>query len=739
MDRADILNDVDIGLWGGVECTISRIGNKYTDQLKLSGHNLRKEDLDEFAALGISALRYPVLWETYQPKKNTKINFKDLPEKLLKLKNKNIEPIAGLLHHGSGPEFTDLLNDDFPDIFAGYASAVAAAFPFIKYFTPVNEPLTTARFSGLYGLWYPHHQCEKSFFKILFNQLKAVVLAMKEIRSIIPDAQLIQTEDLAKVFSTPYMKYQADFENIRRWLTFDILTGKLTQNHPLFNYITDSGIDENDIYFFLNNPCLPDILGANYYITSERYLDENFHKYSLDKLGKNIIDIYADVEAVRVNINENSGLQHRLRELWFRYKLPVAVTEIHLNCHREEQLKWFKSAWTDCRELKKEGIDIKGVTAWALLGAYGWDKLLTGRDLKYETGVFDVTSGKLRETCMTRMLRCLSQNQKYEHPLLDTPGWWKRNIRFGNNSLSQKIEIYNPDKLIFIISKRGALATVFAKSCEDRAINYLSLGRGDFDICNNVQMNDMLSLYKPWAVINCAGYVNIDQAESDIKNCLKINTGGVINLAKICKAHNIKLVTFSSDMVFNGTKKGFYSEEDLPDPVNIYGISKLLAEHFVMLENPESLIVRTSSFFSPLDGNNFLSIALDEISEGRIFTASDEITMSPTYLPHLADKCLDLLADDEKGIIHLINKGSISWYRFAFTAARLAGFDTKYIKKQNSENMKTKAPRPENSAMKSIKGDFMPSLDEGIGDFLQIYLKKKMNNKKLFDNKIEKG
>ena len=187
-------------------------------------------------------------------------------------------------------------------------------------------------------------------------------------------------------------------------------------------------------------------------------------------------------------------------------------------------------------------------------------------------------------------------------------------------------------------------------------------------------------------------------------------------------------------MVFNG-EKGNYSEEDRTDPVNIYGVSKVLAENFVMLHNPNALIIRTSSFFSPYDQHNFLSVALDEISEGRKFTAEDGITISPTYVPHLVDKTLDLLTDDENGVVHLTNKGSISWYEFACTAAKQAGLKTDYISKLDSNLKNKKVRRPANSSMTSIKGDFMPSLEEAISDYLRMYLPTMAYNKEILENK----
>ena len=103
------------------------------------------------------------------------------------------------------------------------ARAVAERYPWVDAYTPVNEPLTTARFSALYGHWHPHSRDSKTFIRVLLTQIRAVVTAMHAIREINRDAQLIQTEDLGKTFSTRQLAYQAEFENERRWLTYDLL------------------------------------------------------------------------------------------------------------------------------------------------------------------------------------------------------------------------------------------------------------------------------------------------------------------------------------------------------------------------------------------------------------------------------------------------------------------------------------------------------------------------------------
>ncbi|MBO9660154.1 MAG: family 1 glycosylhydrolase, partial [Chitinophagaceae bacterium] len=237
-------------IWGGIECTINRTKDGYRDQLEETGHYARGGDLAALCSLGFTRFRYPILWERHFPVKEKSANWEWTARQLDILREHNIEPIAGLLHHGSGPAHTDLLDPDFPEKLAAHAREVASAFPWIRYYTPVNEPLTTARFSGLYGFWYPHAKSDAAFARMLINQVKGIVLCMKAIREINPDAVLIQTEDLSKTHSTPALAEQAAFENERRWLPLDLLTGNSAPGSFAWKYFTDHGIDEDELTFF---------------------------------------------------------------------------------------------------------------------------------------------------------------------------------------------------------------------------------------------------------------------------------------------------------------------------------------------------------------------------------------------------------------------------------------------------------------------------------------------------------
>lgn len=418
-------------LWGGIECSYNRVRSKYFDQLHYSNHYSRAaHDISLFAKLGITTMRYPVIWERLQPRANQPIDWSSVDVPLNELRQHGIKPIAGLVHHGSGPRYADIISQEFASGLSSFAAKVAAKFPWIEYYTPVNEPLTTARFCGLYGVWYPHKRNDRTFVKALLNELKGVVLSMQEIRKINPQAKLVQTEDLAKIYSTPFMAYQAVFENHRRWLTYDILCGKLKPGHALWSYFKKYAPSENDLYFFSENTCPPDIIGLDYYPTSERYLDENLDRYPMEKHGHNHRHRYADAEAIRVRHSEPSGPRVLLKEVWDRYKIPMVVTEVHINCDYDNQIRWFGEIRNTCINLIESGVDIRAVTTWAMLGSYGWNRLLTLPHGDYESGAFDVSTGTPVATPIADFIAKLAKDPDYIDPAMEQNGWWHDEERF---------------------------------------------------------------------------------------------------------------------------------------------------------------------------------------------------------------------------------------------------------------------------------------------------------------------
>ena len=528
-------------VWGGIECTINRVGNEFKDQLAYSGHYDRPDDLACIADLGIKVIRYPVLWEKHQRAANLAIDWTWTDRQLDRIRSSGMTPIAGLVHHGSGPGFTHLMDPRFPDLLASYAYEVASRYHWMKYYTPVNEPLTTARFSGLYGHWYPHHRSEVSFYKMLIHQLKATVLAMEAIRSVNPDAVLVQTEDLGKTQSTPLLGYQADFENVRRLLTFDILSGHVQSGHPHYDYLIGCGIKKYELAFFQEHTAGDMILGLNYYVTSERWLDESLENYDPVTHGGNGRHRYVDTEVVRVKGAQRFGLKKLATEIWQRYQRPMAITEVHLHCTREEQLRWFKEIWDDSSMLACAGVDIRGVTAWALLGSFDWDSLLTKTGTQYESGVFDIKTlpGQLRPTALASLIKEITSGSEHFHPVLSETGWW-------NSSAAQKPQ---PRFILIEYGDTGddnskiKLVRHFGNVCKHRRI--------PFKVLKQVKQGDLRDK-RLW------GFISFDDLNADI--------------AMFCKRRHIQYVNFNKN---DRKVDGLHIRADF-EQMSIHQINKVL-------------------------------------------------------------------------------------------------------------------------------------------------------------------
>src|SRR3954465_6228469 len=174
----------------------------------------------------------------------------------------------------------------------------------------------------------------------------APALAMRRIRRVTPTARLVQTEDIGKTFSTPMLRAQAESQNQRRWLSLDLLCGRVDRDHPWFGAFLAAGVPEAGLRDLAENPCPPDIVGINYYLSTDRFLDQRQKRYPRSSWGGNGTHAYADIEAVRVaRADLEVTAAARLREAWRRYRLPLAVTEAHNGCTREEQLRWLADVY----------------------------------------------------------------------------------------------------------------------------------------------------------------------------------------------------------------------------------------------------------------------------------------------------------------------------------------------------------------------------------------------------------
>jgi dTDP-4-dehydrorhamnose reductase len=271
---------------------------------------------------------------------------------------------------------------------------------------------------------------------------------------------------------------------------------------------------------------------------------------------------------------------------------------------------------------------------------------------------------------------------------------------------------------ILITGSTGTLGSAFGRMCERRGLAYRLLSRQEMDIADPASVDGALDGLAPWAVINAAGYVRVDDAEREQERCFRENTHGPSVLAECCARRGIGLLAFSSDLVFDGETRVPYVESDRTAPLGVYGRSKAEAEERVLASLPDALVVRTSSFFGPWDRHNFLTSALSTLAQRQPFRAAHDTVVSPTYVPDLVNACLDLLVDGESGIWHLANAGAISWFELAQRAAEMVGLDTRLVEGCATHCLGYSAPRPRYSALDSKRANLLPSLDNALDRYI---------------------
>ena len=674
-------------LWGGVEPTVTRIADAFSNQLRRSHHWDHPADLELFAGLGLRVLRHPLLWELVAPDGLARADWTWFDERFALLRRLGIRPIAGLLHHGSGPRQTSLVSDNFASGLEAFARACAERYPWIDDYTPINEPLTTARLSALDGVWYPHAQDDAQFCRAVVNQCRATVLAMKQVRAVNPAARLIQTEELGLVSAPPSLAASARFENERRWLTFDLLSGWVNPGHPCWRWLR-RGVTEDELEFFLEHPCPPDVIGLNYDITSDRTLGPRC----------------ADRESVRTEFGI-LGHEELLMQAWERYQLPLAVTEVHLDATREEQLRWLDQAWRGARAAQARGADVRAVTVWALLGA--------SPGPSYQSGAFDLRAARPRPTAVARMARALATEGAFRHPVLEGPGWWQRAEPSTHHRFQYRNEGGRP---LLITGATGTLGQAFAHACEIRGLPYRLLTRAQMDIADEASVDRALEQLEPWAILNAAGYVRIRDAERQPQRCLRENTVGPKVLAAAAERRWLPLVTFSSDLVFDGSTGRPYVESDPVSPETVYGFAKAEAERCVLLACERSLVVRTSACFGPADAGNFVTRTAHGLRLGKAIRVPANELVSPTYVPDLVRITLDLLLDEAWGVWHLANVGMISWADFGRRVAERLSLSPHLVEEPSQWGS---PGRPRCLALASERAVLMPGLDDALDRCLE--------------------
>ncbi|MDP8915645.1 MAG: SDR family oxidoreductase, partial [Pseudomonadota bacterium] len=404
--------------------------------------------------------------------------------------------------------------------------------------------------------------------------------------------------------------------------------------------------------------------------------------------------------------------------------------ESHNGCTRDEQMRWTYEAWVGAERLRERGVPVQAVTVWALLGGCDWDKLLTVQTGHYECGAWDVRGGEPRPTGMVPMMRTLATGEGRLSPVLSQPGWWRRDIRHEYPTMNaEKLGVTPtaPAVLrqaaapILITGRTGTLGRFTAEACEHRALDHVLTDRRRMRIEDPASVAAALDEIKPWAVVNTAGWVRVDDAEDEAAACMAANAAGAGVLARACAERGVRFLTYSSDLVFDGRSARPYVESDAPNPLNAYGRSKAEAERLVLEAGGEPLVVRTAAFFSAGDPHNFAVWAARELAAGRTVQAAGDCIVSPTYVPDLVRTSLDPLIDGDTGVRHLANEGAMSWAEFAVRVAEALGLDAGKVRAAPGAAMGWRAQRPTYAALGTERGQILRSFEAALAVFARQF------------------
>lgn len=267
---------------------------------------------------------------------------------------------------------------------------------------------------------------------------------------------------------------------------------------------------------------------------------------------------------------------------------------------------------------------------------------------------------------------------------------------------------------LLIVGAHGTLGRALSYLCQYRALPAVALSRVELDIAQPEQVAQAFDAYRPWAVVNAAGYTHIDQAERDEARCFRENATGPAVLAAACAHRDLPFLTFSSDQVFDGQQEAPYTESSRPNPLNVYGRSKLAGEQAVLAAHPQALVARSSTLFSALDKQNFVYSALQAAQSDQHLEVCDDVRMAPSYVPDLVNDTLDLLLNGASGIWHLACRDGCTWAELARAVARKAGLSDRFVVPRPVAELGLAAARPQQSVLASEKGMIQPTIDDAL-------------------------
>jgi beta-glucosidase/6-phospho-beta-glucosidase/beta-galactosidase len=328
---------------------------KRVDEMEKCGHYERwREDFQIVRDLGIEYLRFgPAYYATHTAPGRYDWNFSD--QTFAELRRLDITPIVDMCHFGVPDWIGDFQNPDLPQLFAEYARAFAARFPWLRYYTPINEIFIAALFSAGYGWWNERLASDRAFVTALKHLCMANVLAMRAILEVQPKAIFIQSESSEYFHAEgPRSVPRANMLNERRFLALDLSYG-VPVNVLMYQYLLDNGMTREEYEWFgQNNVKASCVMGNDYYITNEHLVHD---------------------DGTTARAGEVFGYYVITRQYFERYHLPVMHTETNIHDVNEAPT-WLRKQWANLLRLRQDGVIMVGFTWYSLTDQVDWDTAL---------------------------------------------------------------------------------------------------------------------------------------------------------------------------------------------------------------------------------------------------------------------------------------------------------------------------------------------------------------------------
>jgi beta-glucosidase len=358
-------SNADSFIWSaGIEDTFvpqTRPGHRALDEYELMGHYQHwREDLALARDLNLKALRWGVPWYKVQPEQ-TRYDWSWTDEVIpYMVEELKIPPILDLMHYGT-PFWLkrEFANKDYPKYVAEYAAEFSHRYKnLVKWYTPLNEPIINALMCGMRGLWAPYLKGESGYIRIMLQLARGIIKTVNAIKEIQPDSVMVHVEatGLTRTIRQDLAALARE-EQHRGYLCFDLITGRITHDHLLFPWLVRNGATPDELDELRRNKISLDVLGMNFYpqwSTKQIYFD---------KRGR---------IAFRETEPDGEGFAELIRDYYYRYQVPVMITETSAVGPEEIREKWLQFSLETIKKLRREGVPVVGYTWFPMFTMIDW-------------------------------------------------------------------------------------------------------------------------------------------------------------------------------------------------------------------------------------------------------------------------------------------------------------------------------------------------------------------------------